>query len=215
MRNETDSGRLPFPELPSSTNRSPGQRTSLTDAILSSRWSVADLELDMAIGRRFSQNAPEITIWGVSAAHGLTPQLALVAGAGRSGSDPVTSVPGARYFVLGLRLKVGPPAGLLYGPPPAASDNTPFRVGPALPAGREVVVRVPGAARVELAGDFTDWRPVDLQPVENGAWRTLIAIEPGLHRLAIRIDDGDWQAPPGARAIASEFGGEVAEIVVE
>ena len=43
------------------------------------------LDLDLALGRRFSRNAPEITIWGVSAARSLTPQLALVAGAGRSG----------------------------------------------------------------------------------------------------------------------------------
>lgn len=215
FRTESDTARSPFPELPSSTNGSPGRRTSLTDAILSSRWSVADLEFDMAVGRRFSQNAPEITIWGVSASHGITPGLALVAGAGRSGSDPVTSVPGARYFVLGLRLKVGPPAGGLYGSPASYSDNSPFRVGPALPAGREVLIRVPGADRVELAGDFTDWRPIDLQPVENGAWRALLPIAPGLHRLAIRIDDGEWQAPPGSRPIASEFGGEVAEIVVE
>lgn len=211
----SDTIRAALPELPASSDRSPNIRTSLTDAILSSRWQVADFDLDMSVGRRFSQNAPEITIWGVSASRGLTPQLALVAGAGRSGSDPVTSVPGARYLVLGLRLKVGPPPGGLFGPLPPPPDNTPFRIGPALPAGREVLVRAPGASRVELAGDFTDWRPVELQPIEQGAWRAVLPIAPGLHRLAIRIDEGEWQAPPGSRPIPNEFGSEVAEIVVE
>jgi hypothetical protein len=77
------------------------------------------------------------------------------------------------------------------------------------------VVRVPQAHRVELAGDFTDWRPVPLEPWADGGWRTVLTIPPGLHRLAIRIDGGPWRAPPGLRPLASEFGGEVAELVVE
>lgn len=187
---------------------------SLTDAVLSSRWRIAATDVDLAIGRRFSPTVPEITIWGVSAARDITPQLALVAGAGRSGSDPVTSVPGAHYFVLGLRLKVGPAPSTIFSPAPRP-DNTPFRIGPALPAGREVKIRAPGATRVELAGDFTDWRPVELESVEDGAWRVVLPIPPGMHRLAVRINEGPWQAPPGSRPIPNEFGGEVAEVVVE
>ncbi len=77
------------------------------------------------------------------------------------------------------------------------------------------MIRAPDAEKVELAGDFTDWRPVPLQPWGEGAWRASIPISPGLHRLAVRIDGGAWHAPPGTRPIASEFGGEVTEIVVE
>jgi hypothetical protein len=43
----------------------------------------------------------------------------------------------------------------------------------------------------------------------------LLPVSPGLHRLAIRIDGGAWKAPSGTRPIASEFGGEVAEVIVE
>jgi hypothetical protein len=126
----------------------------------------------------------------------------------------VTAVPGSRYLVMGLRLRLGPPGPVAAGPPPA-SERTPFRIGPPQPAGREVVVRAPGASRVELAGDFTDWRPVTLRSAGEGGWRAVLPIRSGLHRLAVRIDGGAWQAPPGARPIRSEFGGEVAEIVVE
>lgn len=192
------------------------RRLSLTDAMVSTRWRVADLDLDLALGRRFGRNTPELTIWGVSASRAITPSLALVAGAGRSGSDPITAVPGSRYLVMGIRLRLGPTATTSFGPLPAvASDRAPLRIGPALPAGREVVVRAPGASRVDLAGDFTDWRPVTLQPAGDGGWRTILPIRPGLHRLAVRIDQGSWQAPPGVRPVQSEFGGEVAEIVVD
>ena len=77
------------------------------------------------------------------------------------------------------------------------------------------MIRVADARGVELAGDFTDWKPVALQPWGEDGWRALLPISPGLHRLAIRIDGGAWRAPSGTRPIASEFGGEVAEVVVE
>ncbi|HEX2217221.1 MAG TPA: glycogen-binding domain-containing protein [Gemmatimonadales bacterium] len=190
-------------------------RVALTDAVLSGRWRFRSIDFDAAFGRRFSRLTPETTIWGLSASRDLSPTLAVVGAAGRAGSDPVTSVPGARYFALGLRLKVGPP---LATPPPTLETTTeaaPFRIGPAVAAGREIVVQAPDARSVELAGDFTDWKPVALRPWGEDAWRTLLPVPPGLHRLAVRIDGGEWQAPPGTRAIESEFGGEVAEVVVE
>jgi len=77
------------------------------------------------------------------------------------------------------------------------------------------VIQAADARTVELAGDFTDWKPVALQPWGADGWRTLLPISPGLHRLAIRIDGGEWEAPAGTRPIVSEFGGEVTEVVVE
>jgi hypothetical protein len=192
-----------------------GPRASLTDAVLSGRWRFADFDLDVALGRRFSKTKPELTIWGFTATRSLTSDVALVAGAGRAGSDPVTSVPGARYLVLGLRLKLNPLGTPSITVPAPAPDHTPFRVGPALPAGREISLRAPTARVVELAGDFTDWNPILLRYSGAGVWRTILPIAPGLHRLAVRIDGGQWQAPPGSRPITSEFGSEVAEIVVE
>jgi hypothetical protein len=191
------------------------ERVALTDAVLSGRWRIRSLDFDASLGRRFSRFTPETPIWGLSASRGITPTLSLVAAAGRAGSDPVTSVPGARYFAVGLRLKVGPPVTAPLQSRASAPATAPFRIGPAIPAGREIVIQVPDARAVELAGDFTDWKPVALQPWGETGWRALFTIAPGLHRLAIRIDGGVWRAPAGTRAIASEFGGEVAEVVVE
>jgi hypothetical protein len=190
-------------------------RIALTDAVLSGSWRFRSFDFDASLGRRFSRSAPETTIWGLSASREIAPTLALVAAAGRAGSDPVTSVPGARYFAIGLRLKVGAPA-LPALPARTASDEAaPFRIGPAVAAGREIVVQAPAAETVELAGDFTDWKPVALRRWGEHAWRALLPVAPGLHRLAIRIDGGEWHAPPGTRAVESEFGGQVAEVVVE
>jgi hypothetical protein len=199
--------------LPSSQARV--ERVALTDAVLSGRWRIRSLDFDASFGRRFSRNTAETTIWGLSASRSIAPSLALVAAAGRAGSDPVTSVPGARYFALGLRLKVG--SQVMAPLPAAAARNATaaFRIGPAVAAGREIVIQAADARAVELAGDFTDWKPVPLRPWGEGGWRALLPISPGLHRLAIRIDGGAWRAPPGIRAIASEFGGEVAEVIVE
>jgi hypothetical protein len=205
----------PVPTEPEGTGQRYVERIALTDAVVSGRWRVGSLAFDATLGRRFSRVTPEATIWGFSASRDISPTVALVAAAGRAGSDPVTSVPGARYFAVGLRLKVGQPLPASLPSPESAAEAAPFRIGPAVAAGREIVVRAVDAARVELAGDFTDWKPVALQRWGDDAWRALLPVSPGLHRLAIRIDGGSWQAPPGTRAIRSEFGGEVAEVVVE
>lgn len=214
-----DSGSPSRPQIVNGDSGRVERRLALTDAVVSGQWRFASVMFDAMVGRRFSNATPELTIWGVSAVRSLTPTVALVAAAGRAASDPVTSVPGSRYYVLGLRLILDGSASavpLLAAPPPAsAGEDTPFRVGPPVPAGREVMVRAPGARTVELAGDFTDWRPIPLLPWGDGSWRVTLRIAPGVHRLAVRTDQGEWHAPPGTRPIASEFGGEVAEIVVE
>ncbi len=211
----TGSGEDTLSSNPLPTGQTQVERVRLTDAVLSGRWRIRSLDFDASFGRRFSRFTPERTIWGLSASRDIAASLALVAAAGRAGSDPVTSVPGARYFALGLRLKVGSPVRPALPAPAALSRTAPFRIGPAVASGREIVIRAAEARTVELAGDFTDWQPVALQPWGDDTWRTLLPISPGLHRLAIRIDGGAWQAPSGTRPITSEFGGEVAEVVVE
>jgi hypothetical protein len=201
-----------YPE-PNAQNRV--DRLALTDAVLSGRWRFRAFEFDASLGRRFSSSTPETVIWGLSASRDLAPTLALVAAAGRAGSDPVTSVPGARYVAVGLRFKVGVPVAVSLPARPVADASAPFRIGPAVAAGREIVVRAPDAETVELAGDFTDWKPVALRQWGADSWRTLLPVPPGLHRLAVRIDGGEWRAPPGTRPVESEFGGQVAEVVVE
>jgi hypothetical protein len=190
------------------------RRTVFTDAVISGHWELSALDVDLSVGRRFSRTTPQITLWDLTAVRSLTGPLALLASTGRSGSDPVTALPGSRYLVVGLRVRLsGSPAPLVDFP--RAPERTALRIGPARITGREVLLRAPGARTVELAGDFTDWRPVELAPAAGSDWRAVLAIAPGLHRLAVRIDGQTWQAPPGTRRLTSEFGSEVGEVAVE
>ena len=188
--------------------------TDFTDAIISGHWDFASMAVDLSIGRRFSRTTPEITVWGVSALRTLGPQLGLVLSAGRAGSDPVTSLPGSRYLLAGLRLSLGAGSSMPKVEPARASQSARFRIGPSRLTGREIWLRAPGARVVELAADFTDWHPVPLAPASHGDWRVVLPIAPGLHRVAVRIDGGNWQAPPDTRAVVNEFGTKVGEVVV-
>ena len=66
---------------------------------------------------------------------------------------------------------------------------------------------------VELMADFTDWEAVRCTA---SGWRMAIErlIARGTHRVAIRIDGGQWIVPPNLPRVADEFGGEVGIVVV-
>ncbi|MFL5517876.1 MAG: glycogen-binding domain-containing protein [Gemmatimonadales bacterium] len=189
-------------------------RTVFTDAMISGHWQLSAVDLDASLGRRFSRTTPQITLWDVTAVRNLAGPLALLVSTGRSGSNPVTALPGSRYLVMGLRVRLSGTSHAVVELP-RAPEQTALRIGPSRITGREVLLRAPGAHTVELAGDFTDWRPVELAPAVGSEWRVVLPIVPGLHRLAIRIDSRTWQAPPGTRRVTSEFGSEVGEVAVE
>ncbi len=192
-----------------------GERAGFTDAMLWGRWSHRGFDVDLSLGRRFSRSNAEIALWSVSAARTVIPGLALVAAAGRSGSDPVTALPGSRYVVLGFRVAVGAAPMRAREDDPRPPVRAGFRVGPAVRGGREIIVRTPDALVVEIAGDFTNWEPVALTSTGDDEWRIVLPIPPGLHRVISRTDGGPWEVPPGTRPVESEFGPRVGEFIVE
>jgi hypothetical protein len=192
-----------------------GERAGFTDAMLWGRWSHRAFDVDLSLGRRFSRSSPEVVLWSVSAARTLMPGLALVAAAGRAGSDPVTALPGSRYVVLGFRVAVGAAQMRAREEDPRPPVRAGFRIGPATEGGREIMVRTPDALVVEIAGDFTNWEPVALASAGDDEWRIVLPIPPGLHRAILRADGGAWKVPPGTRPVESEFGPRVGEFIVE
>ena len=62
--------------------------------------------------------------------------------------------------------------------------------------------------------DFTDWQPVAMRHVANDEWELAMQIAPGAHRLNIRVDGGEWRAPPGAGTAQDEFNGVVGLVVI-
>jgi hypothetical protein len=61
--------------------------------------------------------------------------------------------------------------------------------------------------------DFTDWAPIDLTRAGD-VWRVELAIAPGLHRVAIRIDGGAWTAPANLPRVTDDLGGVVGLVAV-
>jgi hypothetical protein len=85
----------------------------------------------------------------------------------------------------------------------------------ALRVGSEVRIDVSGVggARVEMMADFTEWQPVPL--VRDGdVWRVTRAITPGLHRIALRVDGGEWLVPRNLPRSEDELVGAVGLINV-
>ena len=76
-------------------------------------------------------------------------------------------------------------------------------------------LEAPGARRVELAGDFTGWRPAHaLSEVAPGVWTVVVPLEPGVHEYAFLIDGERWVPDPLAPHVDDGFGGSNSRVDV-
>jgi hypothetical protein len=204
--------------------------TAYTDVVGRARLPYGAVELEAGAGARLLSTGGGRGLYGeATATWWLGDGTALTASAGRYPSDPPRgSVPG-RYVSLVLRLTRSARARPASGaaalgraaalgdlgtdglPPDASAPRIEF-----LRRGSSLLLRVlaPGAARVELMGDFTAWEPVAMAPAGGGSFELMLAPGRGLHRFNVRVDGGSWTVPAGVRVTADEFGGFVGTIVV-
>jgi hypothetical protein len=176
-------------------------------------WSHGPLALDGLIGTRVSTSYGQRTTWGhAQASWALGEQLALVAGGGSRASEPAIGRVGGTFFTFGVRLASVPwIAHALH--PGARSTASSFGVR-AAGSTRIIYVHAPAARTIELMADFTDWQPVAMRHASNDEWQIAMPIVPGAHRVNIRVDGGQWSAPPGASTVQDEFNGVVGLVVV-
>ena len=142
-------------------------------------------------------------------------------------ADLIQNLPAGRFAAFALRLPHGrlpavrrPP--LPPPPPPPRTPDLPVSYRLALVTGpafdstniREVKVWAPGARVVEIMADFVDWIPVPLIRQPNGEWQGYYRISAGLHRLNIRIDGVELDAPLNWPREKDEFLGTVALVLV-
>lgn len=164
---------------------------------------------------------------GGSAAFWLVPTIALVASVGSYPTDYAQGLPAGSYLSAGLRVATrrsrrDAPAPLEMGLPATMGRRAPtiepglllpavseFRVQPGGGTQQRFEVHAPAARRVELIGDFTGWQPVSLTRAPDGNWSVTLPLDPGLHRVNLRVDEGPWGVPPGVPAVADDFGGAV------
>jgi hypothetical protein len=176
-------------------------------------WSHGPLALDGLIGTRVSTSYGQRSTWGhAQASWALGEQFALVAAGGSRASEPAVGRMGGNFFSLGVRLASVPwMAHALH--PGARSSASSFGVR-AEGQTRIIYVHAPAARTIELMADFTDWQPVAMRHASNDEWQIAMKIAPGAHRVNIRVDGGEWSAPPGAGKVQDEFNGVVGLVVV-
>lgn len=141
-------------------------------------------------------------------------------------ADLIQNLPSGRYAAFVLRLPNGRFPALRRPPPlPPPRPRTPdlpvslrlaMVTGPAYDSThiREVRVWAPGAQVVEIMADFVDWIPVPLIRQPNGEWLGYYRIPPGLHRVNIRLDGLEVDAPLNWPRERDEFLGSVALVLV-
>ena len=177
--------------------------------------AAAELVLDRsrwtAGARVESQRSPEETgigggVYGSWTVH---PALQILTYAGRRLRDPIFGTPGSLTVSVMASVRAvrwTPPA-----PPPVVE------IGDVADGGRTVrfAIRAPGADEVALAGDFTGWEPVPMEPRDGGWWQVARVLEPGLHHFGFLVD-GSWAIPEDAPGVVEDgWGRRNASIVVE
>ncbi|HEU4559843.1 MAG TPA: glycogen-binding domain-containing protein [Longimicrobium sp.] len=174
------------------------------------------LRLEARSGGRLQRGSRRALTWAQAAADlQLSRRAAVTLAAGRLRGTPELASRPSPFLSLSLRVLPGRSA-------PAAAASV--AAAPAEGAAFEVIsqgtartftVRAPGATRVEIMADFTDWQPRALTPgTEPGTWRVTLPISPGTYRINLRVDGAAWGAPPGLPDVEDEFGGRVGLLVI-
>lgn len=136
----------------------------------------------------------------------VTPSASLEIAGGRYPSNRLLGTPAGRFMNAGIALRVG---GLEERP---AAQPSGVRAPPA--GTTRLALRAPDATRVEIAGDFNEWRSAPATRATNGVWYADLRIAPGRYRYAFRVNGREWRVPDGATAVNDGFGGKSAWITV-
>lgn len=218
-----------------SVDRSVVGDTAYSDLRSSARLQRGTVVLEGTLGARFFSNGAGRGIYGeASATVPLGRSTALIVAGGRYPTDVITGSIAGSYVSAGFRLgasgirKPLPAARPRPAIPHSSSGSDGSVLLPAAEARLEVVsggsadepvkltLYAAGARVVEISGDFTDWKPIELRrSVANGdAWEGMFRMLPGIHRINVRRDGGPWRAPAGTTRSADDFDGEVGVFLV-
>lgn len=190
----------------------------LTDVEGSVRWEHHLMEVTVRGGQRFGDRldvSAESRQWAsAQAAVWISGQLAAVAGGGREPAQPTRGLPARSYGSLGLMLAYWPiPRGTVPVETPASMVRA-FALREAGANTQRITARIGGVETVEIMGDFTDWQPLPLVRRGRDLWELLVPLGAGVHQINMRIDGGQWIAPPGMPTLRDGFNGEVGVLVI-
>lgn len=191
----------------------------------------SEMEVDVGIGigsafftvvggHRFERNAEAPSVnWAF--ARLITPisnRVDAVAEFGRNAGHPTLGRGPAGFSSIGLRVS-------LFGSRSKRGERDVPWTLPPLPAALailaeveaeagvyQLVIRAPAARTIEVKGSFTGWEPRELARLGLDRWG--VSLEPGVHMLNIRINDGVWTVPSNVTVIPDEFSGAPVALVI-
>jgi hypothetical protein len=163
----------------------------------------ARVSLTGSVVGRIGQSSDQLT-GNVAATWRPSERWAVEGGVGGFLADPLLGYGRARSVSAGMRAFFGARAVRLTAPLAAR------RVGDSV----VVRVRVPGAASVAIAGDWSAWSPVPLREVGKAQWEGVLAIAPGTHRFNLLVDGTRWLVPAGIAVVTDDLGGTAGLLVV-
>lgn len=179
-------------------------------ALLGASWSRGPFDVEATVSSRTpleDGRASHAALGSIT--YHVDQRLAIVAAGGRQQSDQVLGIPSGGFATLGVRFSTRSGAEPLRTGTTVGVSVVPRRGGTHL-----LRLEMPnGAGSIEIAGDFSGWEPITLSR-RGGAWETVLTIPSGSYRVAIRIDGGEWIAPPGLPQIADELGGIVGILII-
>lgn len=172
--------------------------------------SVGPMDLTGSVGWRRGPGDSGVasTSWvGGSVALWFTTRAAVVLAAGSYPADLLQALPRGRYLSAGIRLALRRP-NVWASPTVSRTVYTEHR------GAAELRFDIPGASRVDVAGDWTRWQPVPLTRTPDGRWLLQVNLPSGVYRFNLVVDGLRWIAAEGVGSVDDGFGGKISLFVV-
>jgi hypothetical protein len=160
-----------------------------------------DFTFEAGAGLRHFDSLGTDPAWHVQASAGMHRAFVLEAAIGAYPRSPDGFTDGL-FAALGVRIIAQPRASSL--PTIERIDDTWTRVR----------LAVPGATRVDIAGDWNSWTPAPMARDVDGRWSVELPLRGGAHKFIIVVDGDRQTVPRGVPTLPDGFGGTVGLLVV-
>jgi hypothetical protein len=189
------------------------ERLAAVDAGVAVAWNIRGARVRLfAASRLLGQ--PSLAVarenwFGGSVELGWSESMRFTLEADRRPTDIVRGLPANQRFSVGIRFLPWAERA------PPGDRDTGDRDDGARASANAAALQLGDAGTADVRGDFTNWLPVRLTRGRNGRWLLPRGIAPGVYMLSVRLDGGEWHAPPGLPSTADGFGGIVGILVIE
>ena len=186
---------------------------NFTDASAEVGWRAGPVALSALTGARTGTLGGKPWLQG-QAEWRVAPWASLEAQVGTYPRD-ITGFTSGSFVSLGVWLKPGGRRDTRLPSVYRGASGNDVTIEQSEPGRERVTFVVPGARRVEIAGEWNDWTPVALVRLGAERWQANVTLGKGAHRFSLLVDGDRWVVPAGVPSIPDSFGGTVGLLVVD